>query len=236
MQLPGPCFPKFLTLYHTTNPEAADFILEHGFGDDLTTSKPGIWLSDLPAITFVGLESWMGHHEDRWIAIDVKEGDLPQDPGLIDSAWPFGQCFVRAGWINQFPMREISFEEVCRIRAARQLFFYRKLLDAIDTVFAPDSALLTDDHYIAWFIQEFGEDLFHQRRLQASLDAYEYRYWLERVADSLADSNLHPQDKAEQLELVHRRLEALQAYFPEPGSFHQTISQFPIGRHLGFKC
>jgi hypothetical protein len=117
-------------LYHVTTPEIAQIILREGFRDHAAqkgvpgfgvtyTYDPGVWFADVPPITAVGVDQYIGHSDEAWIALLITPEDFERcfkGNEWQDASWPTRQWLIPAADANQFPRFELSLEEVLRFR------------------------------------------------------------------------------------------------------------------------
>jgi hypothetical protein len=116
-------------MYHVTTPERAPVILREGFRDhaarkgfgNMTTYMfdSGVWFADVPPITAISVDQWLGHKDEAWIAIFITETDFGrifQGNEWQDESWPTRQWLIPANCANQFERSEVPLEQVLRLR------------------------------------------------------------------------------------------------------------------------
>jgi hypothetical protein len=115
--------------YHVTTPEFAPVILTEGFKDhaaqkgifDTVTWQfdPGVWLADVPPITVISVDQFLGHADEAWIAVQVSASGFNthfRGNEWQDQSWPTRQWLVPAAVVNRFPRHEVPLVDVLRIR------------------------------------------------------------------------------------------------------------------------
>jgi hypothetical protein len=119
-------------LYHVTVPEKLPLILRDGFKDHASAKsvpfigithrfESGVWLADVPPITAISVDQFLGHADEAWIKVLATEefyerqlrGNEWQDP-----SWPTRQWLVPAQAVNQLFMQEVPLAEVLALRLA----------------------------------------------------------------------------------------------------------------------
>jgi hypothetical protein len=113
---------KVSPLYHVTVPEKLPQILRSGFKDHAAAKgipgmmvthrfESGVWLADVPPITAISVDQFLGHADEAWIEVLATEefywrhlrGNEWQD-----ASWPTRQWLVSAQAVNQLSMQEVS--------------------------------------------------------------------------------------------------------------------------------
>src|SRR5262249_37941343 len=118
-----------ITLWHTTEHENVQQILREGFKDSVHVNREalgdvrnvhtaGVWVGNVPAIDdelFDGIGLFgFNAMTQAFIAIDCKPGICGQH--WIDGTWPGKQWLVLAKDLNVYPRREVSLDEIIRLR------------------------------------------------------------------------------------------------------------------------
>jgi hypothetical protein len=134
---------RIALFFHVTTPEAAASILDNGFKDSAAKKgflgivthefQPGVWFADVPPITAISVDQFLGHRDEAWIAISVTEeefhkhfrGNEWQDP-----SWPTRQWLIAAEAANNFPRCEIPLVEVLRMRIANDSTEHHRFITA----------------------------------------------------------------------------------------------------------
>jgi hypothetical protein len=124
---------KVAIFYHVTTPPIAPTILAEGFKDnaarkgifDIVTHvfEPGVWLADVPPITAISVDQFLGHEDEAWIAVRVTEAQFEahfRGNEWQDSGWPTRQWLLPAAVVNQFPRWEIPLVDVLKLRIAER--------------------------------------------------------------------------------------------------------------------
>jgi hypothetical protein len=115
--------------FHVTTSEIAPIILTEGFKDNAAQKgvlgivtyrfDPGVWLADVPPITAISVDQFLGHEDEAWIAIRVSSSQFNayfRGNEWQDESWPTGQWLLPAAVVNQFPRHEVPLVDVLRIR------------------------------------------------------------------------------------------------------------------------
>jgi hypothetical protein len=120
------------TLYHVTTPEIVPVILRDGFRASAAqkglpglvvthTFDPGVWFADVPPITAISVDQFMGYEDEAWIAVFVTEEDYNQHfvgNEWQDTSWPTRQWLISETAANSFVRCEVPLSEVLRLRIA----------------------------------------------------------------------------------------------------------------------
>ena len=122
-----------LVLWHTTKHENVDSILRDGFRDSGHLNRrgipgafreyqfpPGVWVGDTPALDDelfdgIGLFGFKAMNQS-FIAIWADVGILSHGEEWTDGTWPGRQWLIPAAELNAHPRRQVSLDEVVRLR------------------------------------------------------------------------------------------------------------------------
>lgn len=127
----APAKGRYVPLYHVTTPKNVTPILRDGFKDSsarkgaigITTwqFEPGVWLANVPPITVISVDQYMGHEDEAWIELLVDDAfyaDHMRGHEWQDASWPTRQWLIQAADVNKLPRREIALVDVLRLRIA----------------------------------------------------------------------------------------------------------------------
>ena len=80
-----------------------------------------MWFADVPPITRISVDQYLGHDDESWLAIFVTEDEFSRHfvgTEWEDDSWPTRQWLIPAVIANSFPRCEIPLAEVLRLRIA----------------------------------------------------------------------------------------------------------------------
>lgn len=171
--------------FHATASENVASILQHGFEDRTKSgrvAKPGVWLGDLPAITGIGLDQFLDHLDEAWIAVIMPSAIFEQYV-VDDPSWFCTQAKLPAAIVNQCPMFQISLKDVINIRKQFEIFFLSRFLSALDSSTEPNWDVLVDREEREWCDSALASARVCKRVEQEAVALDRYLETLRVVAD-----------------------------------------------------
>ena len=138
--------PQVAYLYHVTTPEIARIIFRDGFKDQAAqkyvpgfgvthTFDPGVWFADVPPITAICVDQFLGHTDEAWVCIRITPEDFDRcfvGNEWQDTSWPTRQWLIPAAEANKFPRFEMPLEKVLARRIDDNLTV-EEMSDMIET-------------------------------------------------------------------------------------------------------